>query len=232
MNRSDFTILMAVYKGDCALLLERALSSVFSNNLLPNAMVLVVDGPVSTEIQQVIDRYSVKPGVLVLALPVNKGLAFALNAGLALVETEWVVRADADDLNRPTRFETLHDAMEDSVDLIGSSIHEIERDGQLIAERRLPLNHDEIAKFMLRRNPFNHMSVAFRSSLARQCGGYPYLHLREDYGLWIRMHARGARMRNLPQVLVDATTGRDMYARRGGWATQKRNGAFRECWYK
>jgi glycosyltransferase involved in cell wall biosynthesis len=221
MTHVDFTVLMAVYGGDDAYCFSKALNSVFSNSRLPNAVVLVVDGPVPLSIQQVIAQHRHCPGMLIVQQPSNRGLAEALNAGLAHIRTEWVVRADADDFNHPNRFETLCTAMDDSVDLLGSSIREVERDGQVICERRLPLHHNDLAKFMRRRNPFNHMSVAFRTELARQCGGYPVLHLREDYALWIRMYARGARMRNLPQNLVDATTGREMYERRGGWRYAK-----------
>jgi len=217
MNDIEFTVLMAVYGGDDPDLFHKALRSVFANSRVPNAVVLVVDGPVPETIHRVIDTYRSHPCMLVVPLPSNGGLAKALNVGLTHVRTEWLVRADADDFNHSHRFEILCNAMDDGIDLIGSSISEVEHNGEVICERRLPLNHDEIIKFMRRRNPFNHMTVAFRVELARRCGGYPLLHLREDYALWIRMCARGARMRNLPQILVDATTGREMYERRGGW---------------
>jgi hypothetical protein len=221
MSNSDFTVLMSVYSGDDARLFSRALDSIYCNSRLPNAVVLVIDGPVPPSIQDVVDKFRDHEGMFILALPANLGLAGALNAGLVHVNTTWVVRADADDFNYASRFEVLCAAMSMDVDLLGSGIREVERDGQAICERRLPLNHAEIVKFMERRNPFNHMSVAFRTELARECGGYPRLHLREDYGLWIRMHSRGARMKNLQIVLVDATTGLQMYERRGGWRYAK-----------
>lgn len=221
MKDTDFTVLMAVYGRDDPDLFYKSLRSVFANSLTPNAVVLVVDGPVPESIHRIINTYRSNPCMLVIHLPTNGGLAKALNIGLTHIKTEWVVRADADDLNHRHRFEILCKAMSDDVDLIGSSISEVEHDGIIICERRLPLNHDEIIKFMRRRNPFNHMTVAFRVDLARRCGGYPLLHLREDYALWIRMCALGARMRNLPQILVEATTGREMYERRGGWRYAK-----------
>lgn len=217
MPHAEFTVLMAVYGGDDPDCFSKALNSVFSNSLLPNAVVLVVDGPVPLSIQSVIEQHRDNAGMIIVELPKNKGLAKALNAGLAQVRTEWVVRADADDINHVNRFVSLNHAMDNSVDLLGSSIREVEYSGKVICERQVPLRHDEIVKFMRRRNPFNHMSVAFRTDMARRCGGYPVLHLREDYALWIKMYILGARMRNLPENLVDATTGREMYERRGGW---------------
>jgi len=216
MMLPDFTVLMAVYGGDDANFFSKALNSVFANSRLPSAVVLVVDGPVPPSIQCVIEQHHQRPGMFVVHLTQNLGLAAALNAGLAYVTTEWVVRADSDDFNHTNRFEILCAAMSDNVDILGSSIREVERNGELICERRMPLQHEDITKFMRRRNPFNHMSVAYRLNLVRHCGGYPLVHLREDYALWIRMSSLGARMLNLPHTLVDATTGRDMYERRGG----------------
>jgi hypothetical protein len=60
------------------------------------------------------------------------------------------------------------------------------------------------------------MTVVFRAAAVREAGGYPHIHLKEDYGLWAALIARGARCRNLADVLVRATTDRAMYRRRGG----------------
>jgi hypothetical protein len=76
--------------------------------------------------------------------------------------------------------------------------------------------HQEIVVYARYRNPFNHMTVAYRSRLARICGGYPQIHLKEDYALWASMIGAGAKTQNLPDPLVHATAGVDMYRRRGG----------------
>src|SRR5438105_6165619 len=96
-----FTVLMAVYARDDPHLFGRALDSIYNNTLQPDAFVLVVDGPVPEAINQYMCRYQVARGMHILRLPTNVGLAEALNRGLTLVRTTWVVRADADDLNAP-----------------------------------------------------------------------------------------------------------------------------------
>ena len=67
-----------------------------------------------------------------------------------------------------------------------------------------------------RRNPFNHMTVCFRRDFIRAIGGYPAIALKEDYALWAKAIARGARVANLPQVLVRARAGSELVLRRGG----------------
>ena len=107
--------------------------------------------------------------------------------------------------------------MKQGFDLVGSNIQEVNKFGEFLKKRQLPCDHVPIVAFAARRNPFNHMSVMFRTDLARQCGGYPQMHLREDYGLWASMICIGGRLSNIDQVLVLATAGNGMLTRRRGF---------------
>jgi hypothetical protein len=51
-------------------------------------------------------------------------------------------------------------------------------------------------------NPFNHPTVCVRRDVALTSGGYADLPYLEDYDLWARMVARGARVGNLAEPLV------------------------------
>jgi len=214
-----FTVLMAVYGRDDPVLFERAVRSACEGSLLPDAFVLVADGPLPPALQTRVDRLVEEFRIELIALAHNVGLARALNAGLRLVRTEWIVRADADDFNLPERFaqQALAARAEPAPDLMGGTIVELDREGRILASRLTATTHDEILRFASRRCPFNHMTVAYRTSLALAVGGYPAIHLREDYGMWALMLHAGARCCNLPQVLVHASAGREMYRRRGGW---------------
>lgn len=214
-----FTVLMAVYQRDDVALFERAVHSVYASTLLPDAFVLVVDGPVPRALQEAIHGLQARYPIEVLQLPVNLGLARALNAGLKQVRTKWVARADADDYNILERFALQAAAVGqhgDLVDLVGGAIQEVEPGGMQIAVRRTVERHEEIRRYAAYRNPFNHMTVVYRTELALRCGGYPDIHLKEDYALWAQMLGSGARALNLPDIIVLATTGREMYRRRGG----------------
>lgn len=221
-NRApDFTVLMAVYGGDNPGLFERAVQSVFSNTIQPKDFILVVDGPVGGELALLILSLHRKFPMRIVWLSMNGGLANALNAGLDLVQTEWVLRADADDYNLPYRFERQLSYMREGIDLFGSAIVEVDKGGQRLGCRVPPCEAGEISRFAKLRNPFNHMTVGFRVDLARCCGGYPNIHLKEDYALWASMLLHGAQVANSAEVLVEATAGRDMYMRRGGWRYAK-----------
>lgn len=213
-----FTVLMAVYAKDDISLFERAVISVFENDLQPDAFILVVDGPVPDLLSDSIEYMKSEFGIEVVHLKENSGLAKALNVGFDLVRTEWIVRADADDFNNRSRFSSQAAFLNKSpsIDIFGGAIQEIDRSGNLVAVRRTVEHHDQIIKFAALRNPFNHMTVAFKAEFARRCGGYPNIYLKEDYALWASMLAAGAKTANMPDILVHATAGRDMYRRRGG----------------
>lgn len=217
-----FAVLMAVYAKDDPPLFRRALQSVFDNSLLPDEVWVVVDGPVPLGLEIVLGQFKQDAPVQmmhVLRLPVNQGLAHALNEGVAAISLPWIVRADADDINLPYRFERQAALLQQmpELDLQSAPILEVTKDGAPIALRAVPLTEPEIRLFARYRSPFNHMSVAFRREMVMAVGGYPLVHLKEDYALWCRLLATGARVANSSEVLVHATAGVEMYRRRGGW---------------
>jgi glycosyltransferase involved in cell wall biosynthesis len=215
-NASSFSVLMAVYHKDDPNLLRIALKSVYANTLKPDVVVLVQDGPVGENITDVINEFARQKNFSIIQLKVNGGLAKALNAGLSTIYTKYTIRADADDFNHPDRFEQLIEKLQQGFDLVGSSIKEVDKFGQFLAIRRCPGSAQDIRQFIRKRNPFNHMSVAFRTEAVVSAGGYPFIHLKEDYALWASLISRNYKVCNIETVLVDATAGAEMFQRRGG----------------
>lgn len=219
-----FTVLISVYANDSPSLFRRSVESIFANTLQPDAVVLVVDGPVPAPLDVEIVKLELEFEITILRLEANVGLAEALNRGLELVQTDWILRADADDYNFPDRFEKMAvtlAAKSNALDLFGAAILEVDEDGKDVSVRRTVSGPEEIKRMCLKRNPFNHMTVAMRSTMVRKVGGYPAIPLKEDYALWISLLSINARVLNIPDVLVKATAGRSMYARRGGFRYAK-----------
>ncbi len=211
-----FTVLMAVYKLDSPAKFEAAVKSVFANTLLPNAFQLVVDGPIPDRLMSKVLELQGQLAINVLFLQENMGLAFALNRGIEKISTEWIARADADDINLPNRFEILAREICQDVDIIGSAIREVDENGLPTGIRLPPISDRDIRKYVRRRNPFNHMTVMYRTQLVKRYKGYPEIHLREDYALWAILLAAGSSALNVPDPLVEVSAGDGLIRRRGG----------------
>lgn len=216
-----FTILMAVYNGETASNLHEAFASLAKANSfeLIDEVLLVVDGPISEPLMTVIKTFERPLRIRMESLPSNKGLAKALNYGLAFVRSSWVMRFDTDDVFMPERIVRQAEIVgSGKFDLFGSQIEEFFTcSTESVQQRTVPTSQEDIIRYSKRRNPFNHMTVCFRTKLARDLGGYPNLKFMEDYALWVLMMRRGARVANSPDPLVRARVGAGMFKRRGGW---------------
>lgn len=221
-----YSLLMSVYGQEKASHLDEALGSIFAAPHRPGLVeiILVWDGPLPLPLMEVIARWEHALPVRSVRLERNLGLAAALTTGLEQVVTPWVMRFDTDDVLLPHRFAVQYALMmSGSWDLIGSQISEFTDDSASPHQSRtVPTVHEAILAYSRVRNPFNHMTVCFRTELARRLGGYPHLPFMEDYALWIKMLRAGARSMNSAEVLVHARIGAGMYGRRGGWEYVRR----------
>lgn len=212
-----FTVLMPTYGGDDYKKLRAAAESALANSLQPDEFILVVDGPIPEDNNDVVSDLQANYGIQVLRISENAGIVNALNTGLSKIKTELVARADADDINLPDRFQKQIEEMTSrNLDLLGGQIEEIDENGRMAGSRKVPLEYYDIIKYAKKRNPFNHMTTIFSREIALTAGGYPNIKGREDYGLWARFLHRTRRVANLSDTLVVAAKGNNFVERRGG----------------
>ncbi len=212
---------MSVYKNDNPTHFIRAIKSITTEQtVMPDEIVLVVDGPIGEELKSVIEKIRVECNVInVIYLSENVGLGNALKIALDNCTNELVARMDSDDVSLPNRFELQlkYFAENPEVDIVGGDISEfIGDETNIVAYRRVPTSNEDIYVYMKKRCPFNHMSVMYKKSVVEHAGGYLDLFWNEDYYLWIRLAENSAVMANTGEVLVNVRTGEDMYMRRGG----------------
>lgn len=231
-----FSVLMSVYKKDNPEWLKMALHSIFNQTILPNELVIVLDGAVSDEIIQVIREYEGLPEKFnMIPLAQNVGLGMALNIGLTHTTNELVARMDADDLSRGDRFEKQLDVFKKNgeVDIVSGSIQEfVETPEHKLAIRSLPEMHKDIVEFARLRSPFNHPAVMFKKSVVMAVGNYQDFPMFEDYHLWVRILKDGYTSYNLPDVLVYMRSGSELYTRRGGIRYLKQSFMLRKEFHK
>ena len=213
-------MLMSVYAGEKPDFLRAALTSIREQTELPDEVILIKDGYLDGELERVIKLFSGEIGIRSIQLQKNVGLSKALNIGLEEASHPWIMRFDTDDVNNLERVARQRALISgQKLDIFGCQIEEFNcAPSEALRTRYVPLRHDEILAYAKRRNPFNHMTVCYRKSLALECGGYPDIPYMEDYGLWIKMLSRGGRASNSPETLVMARVGNGMVRKRGGLA--------------
>ena len=214
-----FALLVSVYDGDRPDYLRRAFrSAVDDQTVRPDQVVIVRDGPVRDELAACLDelrRDSPVP-VTFVPLPRNGGLGPALDSGLAASWFDVVARMDADDVAMPERFEVELPLIEHA-DIVGAGLLEFVADtDDIVGQRVPPTEPGQISRYARMHDPFNHPTVVYRRSAVLAAGGYGGLQLMEDYALFARMLAAGARALNVPEPLVFYRVGAEAFKRRGG----------------
>ena len=211
---------MCVYGGDNANHFREALESVYNQTLLPDEVVLVVDGPVPPSIDKVIQEYSdAHETFRVFRLKENQGHGNARREGFSHCQYPYVAIADADDINLPTRFEKQIRYFAENPKLSAASSgcdHFCDDVNEIINEEYLPEDDADIKVYMKKRCPLCQASTMLKKTDVEKAGGYLDWYHGEDYYLWIRMALAGAVFANSPECLLHVRSDPAQMNRRGG----------------
>lgn len=229
----EFSVLLSVYKNEKPEYLQVALHSIVNQTLMPNEVVIVKDGPLTLELENVISEFSSQYVNLVhvISFEINRGLGIALRDGVIACKYEWIARMDTDDIAYPQRFEKQMAYLEShpEVAMVGSWITEFSKDYKHPDTiTKLPVSYEDIKSYAKRRNPFRHMTVIYKKSAVLDSGNYRDFLWFEDYDLWVRMIQKGYFVANMPEILVNVRADDEMFARRGGWKYWKQDMKFQK----
>jgi glycosyltransferase involved in cell wall biosynthesis len=141
----------------------------------------------------------------------GRGLIAALNMGLSAATGALLARMDADDISHPERLTRQREYLRAhaEVDVLGCQVHAFVEGGALgegleryVAWQNALLTPDDHAHARFIESPLCHPSIVVRRTLIDHIGGYRELDGPEDYELFLRAVAHGARLAKLPEVLL------------------------------
>ena len=221
MQSADVSLLMSVYIKENPEYFRQSLKSALGQTVKAKEIVLILDGPITTELQEVIIDFKKDNLEVLKVVPLdnNVGLGKALAIGVEVCKYDLVARMDTDDIMLPSRIEKQYSEFtkDPNLTIVGSNIDEFYDSPKSIVGRRIvPETNREIREFSKKRNPFNHMTVMFKKKAVLDVGNYQPMMGFEDYYLWVRLLKAGYKGKNIQESLVYARTGEGMYARRGG----------------
>ena len=198
------SVLLSVYGSESPDYLKQCFNSFLEQKRAADEIVLVEDGPLTPELNHIINSFLPVLPIQQVKLDVNVGLGMALNTGLLVCNGEYVARMDTDDILLPERFMVQLKFMEQfpEIDLAGCYATEIDERKSIKGIRSMPTGHTDIVN-SLWTNPFIHPSVIFKRKKLLSVGSYnTKLRRRQDYELWFRCAKNGFKFANIPQSLI------------------------------
>ena len=216
------SVLMSIYYKEKREYFEQAFKSIWDNQTLkPNEVILVLDGPLGEELNDVIRGLKKKliNKLRIIQIDQNLGLGNALREGIKYCSNEFIARMDTDDLSNPERFQRQYDFLIDNpdVDVVGTYISEIDENNRTTREAVIyPEDHEDLRKLFIKRDPVAHASCMFRSRFFLKAGTYSdQLMMAEDTLLWHNGFLKKCIMANIAYVGYQVRVTKNFYRRRG-----------------
>jgi glycosyltransferase involved in cell wall biosynthesis len=220
-DTATVSVVLPIHVGADAGAFRAAVDSILGQTRPADEVVIVEDGPLLSEHEEVLGWAETShPAVVRVRLVKNQGAGVANQAGLLAASCDWIVKADADDISVAHRIEYQLDEMRRTgADVCGSAMLEFEGEaGNVTTLRSSPENHPAIARRMRFNSSINHPTAMYRREIAIAVGGYPDMRFMQDYVLFARMLRCGATMVNISEALVYFRAGDELHRRRSARA--------------
>jgi glycosyltransferase involved in cell wall biosynthesis len=203
---NEVTVLLGVHNGEKTL--DRCLESI-NNQSEKHWSILVIDDASTDSTAKILQRWQdiLGDGIAVLRNDKNLGLTKSLNRGLMQISTPYTARIDADDWWHSDKLKQQLEFLKQHPDygVIGCVYQNVGLQGKKSVI--LPKTNDEIKRSIIRRNPFAHSCVVFRTEIINSLGGYDeQVRFGQDYDLWLRCMPL-TKCYNLPELLCWRSVG-------------------------
>jgi glycosyltransferase involved in cell wall biosynthesis len=166
------------------------MKSVLAQTFTDFEFVLVDDG--STDGSLELAQSVTDPRVRVYSNGRNRGRSYSLNRLTELARGRYIARMDSDDMSAPTRLAKQVAFLEQhpEVDVVGTGMVYINRDGVPMGQLRVPTTHAEICRDPLHSLCLPHASILARREWFERLRYDESINLAVDANLFLRAHAQ------------------------------------------
>lgn len=219
VDKIKFSVLMSVYARENPKYLDSALKSIWDNQTYkPTEIVLVKDGPLTDELEKVIQNFSNTAPLKIVKIYKNMGLGIALSRGVVECSYNIIARMDSDDISSPSRFEKQLPYIVNGYHVVSSWSCFFENTiDNIIALKKRPQNHEDILNLAKKRSPVCHACTMFDKSKVLEAGNYRHVPYYEDYDLWVRMFLNNSKFYNVQEYIYYVRSSKSQFGRRGGF---------------
>ena len=217
MKYLNYSVLMCVYYKEKPEFFNEAILSILNQTLKTNNFVIVCDGPLTRELDEVLLKHvSENKEITVVRLEKNQGVGAASQFGLQYIKNEVLAKMDSDDIADEHRMERELEIINSGFDVVGGAIAEFIGDkNNIVGVRMPPEKHYDIVQFSKKRNPVNNVTIMYKKSQILEVGGYLNANFLEDYTLDIKLIQHGRKFYNIQDIMVFVRTNDDQIKRRG-----------------
>ena len=186
------SVLMTIYNA--APYLRSSLDSLIAQSH-PNWELIAIENGSSDGSAAILAGYGREARIRAFFLKANIGRTPALRYAFSHVTGKYIAVLDADDKAHPQRLLKQVEHLESHPEtvLLGTWADYIDSSDVVIGEWTPPTEAAALLRIMAGENPIVHSSAMYRAATALEVGGYPEDRpYSQDYGLWLRLLARGA----------------------------------------
>lgn len=192
-HRANISILLSFYKNTPTLQLAESITSILTGSCLPKQIILISDGPLQPDASKLLDIFADNPLFTIIYHEHNLGHARALNSGLELCTSPFVLRLDPDDILTTDALyqHTIAHSTYPTVDIFTADVLEVVADTEYsnISDcylKKTPRSGNSITELLPYFNTVNHPAVSFKLQSILTIGGYQSYPGFDDYDLWLR----------------------------------------------
>lgn len=202
------SVLLSLFEKENPNYFDLSMKSIWNDQIRkPDQIVLVEDGPITPQLDQVVNKWKREIGDLltIVKLKDNQGLAIALNEGSKYCTGDYIARMDTDDISLPNRFQVQENYLLEhkNVVLLGGGMIEFNDEEGDLTPRIMPLSLKEIKSAICKTNPFVHPSVFISKKIFDK--GLKYnskCRRNQDAEFWFRIIAAGYNVANVPDIII------------------------------